>query len=139
MPLPLVSIIIPVYNSAKYLAETIQSALNQTWPDIELVLINNGSTDNSLAIAESFGSEKLKIFSQENKGAGGARNRGLQEAKGDYIQFLDADDLLSPDKIEKQVAQLTGKVDLLSICHTVHFNNNESTVGKLPNAFESTY
>lgn len=139
MPQPLVSIIIPVYNSAKYLAETIQSALNQTWADIELIVINNGSTDNSLSIAESFESEKIKIFSQVNKGASNARNRGLQEATGDYIQFLDSDDLLSPDKIEKQMAQLSGNVGLLSICPTIHFNNNDALIDKLPNAFESTY
>jgi len=136
---PLVSIIIPVYNSAKYLAETIQSALNQSWQNIELIVVNNGSTDNSLAIAESFESEKIKIFSQANKGASGARNRGLQEAKGDYIQFLDADDLLSPDKIEKQMMQLSENADLLSICPTIHFNNNDTLIDKVPNAFESTY
>src|ERR1700744_3507890 len=107
--MPLVSIIIPVYNSEKYLSDAIQSAINQTWSDTEIIIIDDGSTDNSLQVAQQFISEKVKIFHQENKGASVARNYGLTKAKGDYIQFLDADDILSNNKIEAQMTVLAGE------------------------------
>src|SRR5580698_4662849 len=96
---PLVSIIIPSYNSENHLAETIKSALSQTWVNKEIIIIDDGSTDSSVQIAKGFESN-VKVLVQKNKGASAARNAGLKEAKGDYIQFLDSDDLLSPDKIE---------------------------------------
>ncbi len=104
---PLVSIIIPCYNSQQWLAETIESALSQTWTNKEIIVVNDGSTDNSLAVAKSFESSKVKIISQENKGASAARNVALKTAQGDFIQYLDADDLLAPDKIERQLMLLT--------------------------------
>jgi len=122
---PLVSIIIPLFNAEKYIAETIQSALNQTWPNKEIIIINDSSTDNSLAIANKYASENLKIFTQENKGASAARNFGLKEAKGEYIQFLDADDLLSTDKIEGQMGHLKGSKTLIGLCRVVHFDDGD--------------
>jgi glycosyltransferase involved in cell wall biosynthesis len=98
-----VSILIPTYNAEKWLAETIESALNQTYPKIEIIIVDDGSTDSSYAIANSFTSSIIKVIQQENRGCGAARNRALQEAQGTFIQFLDADDLLAPDKIEWQV------------------------------------
>ncbi|HTD40649.1 MAG TPA: glycosyltransferase family A protein [Mucilaginibacter sp.] len=129
----LISIIIPVYNSEQYLAETISSALAQTWPNKEVIIVDDGSTDGSLAVAESFASDAVKVFSQGNKGASVARNKGLQEAKGKYIQFLDADDLLMPDKIEKQIGQLKGSIDTLSICPVVHFYYTDNLSNLKPN------
>lgn len=102
----LVSIIIPVYNAAEWLPETITSALEQTWPEKELIIVDDGSTDNSLAIARSFEASNVKVIGQQNLGACTARNRALQEARGDYIQFLDADDLMAPDKLALQVKRL---------------------------------
>ena len=102
----LVSIIIPCYNSEKWLAETIESALAQTWTNKEIIVVNDGSTDNSLAVAKSFESSIVKVISQENKGASAARNVALKESQGDFIQYLDADDLLAPDKIELQLKLL---------------------------------
>src|ERR1700761_8333481 len=99
----LVSIIIPAYNSAAHLRETIQSALDQTWPEKEIIIVDDGSADHSLAIAKEFKRKDVRVFSQQNKGASAARNKGLREAKGDYIQFLDGDDLLDSLKIEKQL------------------------------------
>ena len=125
MDYPLVSIIIPVYNSEKYLSETVQSALSQTWTNKEIIIVDDGSTDLSLSIAKSFESEVVKVYSQENKGASSARNNGLLAAKGEYIQFLDADDLISPEKIEKQVACLNGSVTHLAISDTIYFNDGE--------------
>jgi glycosyltransferase involved in cell wall biosynthesis len=123
---PLVSIIIPVYNAEKHLAETIQSALSQTLANKEIIIVDDGSVDNSVQIAKGFESDAVKIITQKNKGAAAARNAGLKIAKGDYIQFLDADDLLSPDKIQSQIACLNGSVTHLCTCKTVHFNDGEN-------------
>jgi glycosyltransferase involved in cell wall biosynthesis len=122
---PLVSIIIPLYNAEKYIAETIQSALNQTWPNKEIIVINDRSTDNSLAIAKRYLTENVKVFTQDNKGASAARNYGLRVAKGEYIQFLDADDLLSHDKIEGQMNYLNNSTTHLSLCRVVHFDDGD--------------
>lgn len=103
---PLVSILIPCYNAESWLPETLESALGQTWENIEVIVVDDGSTDNSLAVAKKFESSKVKVISQHNQGASVARNRALQEAQGDFIQYLDADDLLAPDKIEHQVKLL---------------------------------
>ncbi len=108
---PLVSIVIPCYNSELWLEETLESALGQSWPQKEIIVVDDGSTDNSLSIARSFESRGVKVISQENRGGCVARNRGLKEARGDFIQFLDADDLLAPDKIERQLEMLAGRQD----------------------------
>jgi len=100
---PLVSILIPAYNAEPWIADTIKSALNQTWPKVEIVIINDGSRDQTLSIAQQFASEKLSIVSQENQGVCAARNKAFELCQGDYIQWLDADDLLAPDKITKQM------------------------------------
>lgn len=100
---PLVSIIIPCYNAAPWLAETLKSTLVQTWKNIEIIIVDDGSKDNSLSVAKSFESSQVKVISQINQGASVARNAALKEAQGDFIQYLDADDLLAPDKIEIQL------------------------------------
>src|SRR4051812_33984506 len=109
-----VSILIPVYNNEKYLAQTIESALAQTWTNREVIIVDDGSTDNSVLIAKSFMHNGVKVVEQKNGGACKARNRAFQESTGDYIQYLDGDDLLSPNKIEDQINQLKGRVDILS-------------------------
>ena len=91
----MISIIIPVFNSEKYIEQTIKSAIDQTWANKEIIIIDDGSTDNSLAIAKQFKNDRIKIITQQNKGASAARNKGIAEAKGTYIQFLDAVDILS--------------------------------------------
>jgi glycosyltransferase involved in cell wall biosynthesis len=114
----LVSILIPCYNAEKWLQETIESALSQTWPNKEIIIVDDGSTDNSLQVAKQYESNLVKVISQENKGAPAARNMALQYACGDYIQWLDADDILAPDKIEKQmeVALRIGNPKVLLSC-----------------------
>ena len=99
----LVSIIIPAYNAEYWISDTIRSALSQTWPKKEIIIVDDGSTDNTLAIARTFESRIVKVFAQPNKGASAARNEGLRCAEGSYIQWLDADDLLAPDKISHQL------------------------------------
>lgn len=107
MGAPLVSVLIPCYNAAPWLRETLQSVLDQTWPHIEIILVDDGSTDATLAEVERLQRREIKVFTQENGGAASARNRGLEEATGDFIQYLDADDVLAPDKIARQVARLS--------------------------------
>ena len=89
----LVSIIIPAFNSEKYLSETVRSALAQTWPNKEIIVVDDGSSDGTLNVAKQFESRNVKVFTQKNRGAACARNAGLAIAQGDFIQWLDADDL----------------------------------------------
>jgi glycosyltransferase involved in cell wall biosynthesis len=103
---PLVSILIPCHNAARWLAATLDSALAQTWPRCEIVVVDDGSTDDSLALARRFEPRGVRVATQSNRGASAARNAALALAQGDYIQFLDADDLLAPDKIARQLAAL---------------------------------
>ncbi|MEO5910951.1 MAG: glycosyltransferase family 2 protein [Pelobium sp.] len=126
MSLPLISIIIPVFNTEDYLTETIESAKNQTWKNKEIIIIDDGSSDGSFALAKSYENDWIKVFSQENKGASAARNYGLREAKGEYIQFLDADDFISPNKIEFQISLLNEKKNFLCICPTIYFFDGEN-------------
>jgi len=100
---PKISIIIPTYNQAESLQETIESVLNQTYKNIEIIIVDDGSTDNTLEIISSFDNDKIICIQQENKGAGNARNRGIKKANGKYIAFLDSDDLWLKNKLRKQI------------------------------------
>jgi len=102
-----VSILIPCYNVERWIADALESALDQTWPDKEIIVVDDGSTDRSLDIAQGYAHRGVKVIAQKNNGASAARNRGLAEARGSYIQYLDADDLLAPDKIERQMQRLS--------------------------------
>jgi glycosyltransferase involved in cell wall biosynthesis len=106
MSLPLVSILIPCYNAGRWLAATLESALAQTWPHLEIIVVDDGSRDDSPAIARSFEERGVRLILQPNAGASAARNRALRESHGEFLQFLDADDLLSPGKIAAQIALL---------------------------------
>lgn len=108
----LVSIIMPSYNSEKFIAESIQSVKNQTYLNWELIIVDDGSTDQTLYLVNNFCKEdsRIKFTSlQKNFGAGVARNRALQEATGKYIAFLDSDDVWKPEKIQKQISFLQEK------------------------------
>lgn len=94
----LVSIIIPCYNAERWVAEAIQSCLDQTYSPIEIIVIDDGSTDKSLEVIKSFG-HKIRWETGPNQGGNVARNRGLELAKAEWLQYLDADDYLLPDKI----------------------------------------
>jgi Glycosyltransferases involved in cell wall biogenesis len=98
-----VSVIIPVYNTAKYLPEALDSIINQTLQDIEIITINDGSNDNSLQILNDYAQRdsRIKVFSQENSGVAKARNVGMEYAKGDYIYFFDSDDILLPSCLQE--------------------------------------
>jgi glycosyltransferase involved in cell wall biosynthesis len=101
--MPLVSVLIPAYNAEQWIAEAIRSALAQTWPRKEIIIVDDGSGDRTLAVARRFASPELAVVTQQNQGAAAARNRAVSLSQGDYIQWLDADDLLSPDKVARQM------------------------------------
>ncbi len=107
---PLVSILIPAYNAQQWIADTLRSAIAQTWERKEIVIVDDGSSDQTLMIARQFESDSVRIVAQKNRGAAAARNHALTLSRGDYIQWLDADDLLAPDKIERQMAVLDHNV-----------------------------
>jgi glycosyltransferase involved in cell wall biosynthesis len=108
---PLVSILIPAYNAEKWLAETLRSALDQTWDNKEIVVVDDGSKDGTLALARTFESSIVKVFTHVNQGASATRNKAFSLCHGDYIQWLDADDLLAPDKIARQMEALDDAPD----------------------------
>ena len=131
---PLISILIPIYNAEQWIVETLKSALAQTWQHKEIIAVDDGSTDNTLAVAQSFEARGVKIISQDNQGASAARNRALQEAQGDFIQYLDADDLLAPDKIERQMQLFSSKenVDYVASGEWARFYNDTDEAKFIP-------
>lgn len=109
MTRPLVSILIPCHNAAPWLGPTLKSALAQTWPHKEIIVVDDGSTDDSPHILRAHMPRGIRVVTQPKAGASAARNRALREAQGEFFQFLDADDLLSPGKMAAQVALLTAR------------------------------
>jgi len=131
---PKVSVIIPTYNRAKYITEAIESVLNQTYKDYEIIIIDDGSTDNTKQVLDEYLLSKgfkidnkenyclcsltakpytlIRYIYQENKGEAGARNRGIREARGEYIAFLDSDDLWLPNKLKIQVGNLDNNCNI---------------------------
>lgn len=103
---PLVSILIPAYNAAEWISETLRSAVAQTWSRKEIIVVDDGSTDGTADVVRGFASQGVKVVSIENKGLSGAVNHAFRLCQGDYIQELDSDDILAPDKIERQLAAL---------------------------------
>lgn len=101
--MPKISVIIPAYNAELTIKHTIKSVLKQTFTDFEIILINDGSTDRTAEIVREIQDDRIKIFSYQNGGLPVARNRGIDNATGDYLTFLDADDLWTKDKLEKQL------------------------------------
>lgn len=99
---PKVSIIIPVYNGEKYVSEAIKSALNQTYKNIEVIVIDDGSEDKTETICKSFG-KKIKYFKKKNGGVSSALNLAIKKMRGDYFSWLSHDDLYYPEKIERQI------------------------------------
>lgn len=104
--MPKVSVVIPAYNAMGYLPETLESVLRQTFTDLEVLIINDGSSDNIVEWASSVKDSRVRLVSQTNQGVSVARNTGIAQAQGEYIAFLDADDLWEPTKLEKQVSRL---------------------------------
>lgn len=128
---PLVSVIIPIYNVEKYIAAAIDSVLEQSYDNFELLLIDDESPDSSVEIAKSYTDQRIQIISQINRGLAGARNTGLNAAKGQYIALLDADDLWHPDKLTKHVEHLANNLDIdISYCPSLFIDEQGRTIGQ---------
>ena len=117
--LPSVSVVVPCFNGATFLEDTLNSALNQTHRPQEIIVVDDGSTDESANIAESFG-HPVQVLRQENQGESVARNRGIDEAKGEWIAFLDADDFWTPEKLERQL-QAVDDDAVGCVCNVFYF------------------
>ena len=130
---PLVSIITPLYNAESFIAETIQSILDQTYTNWEQIIVDDASSDRSLEVAESFAAKdgRIRIESlNENRGAAFCRNRATELANGDFIAFLDSDDLWHPEKLERQLAFM--KANDCDVCYTsyLHIDEHGESLGK---------
>ena len=114
MASPLVSVCIPCHNAAPYVGQAIESVLSQSWPKIEIILVDDGSTDGSIRVCKRYESATLRVIPAAFGSASKSRNRALSEAQGELIKFLDADDLLSPGAIEAQVRRLGERSDAVA-------------------------
>jgi len=123
--IPLVSIVIPSYNAERFIEETLDAVVHQSWKNCEAFVIDDGSKDKTVERARKFESDRVKIIVQSNQGACVARNKGLAASKGNYIQYLDADDVLSYDKVEAQVDILEKNKGYMGISPSVHFMDGE--------------
>lgn len=126
----LISVIIPVYNVEKYLEQCLDSVINQNLQDIEIICVDDGSTDNSPSILEKFSSKdnRIKIFSKENGGQASARNLGIKKAKGKYIAFVDSDDFIKEDMFVKlyDVAE-NNNLDI-AMCKIALYDDNTGNI-----------
>lgn len=116
----LITCIIPVYNGERYLREAIDSIFQQTYPSLELIVADDGSTDRTRAVIASYG-DKIRCLSQPNSGPATARNLGVRAATGEYVAFLDADDVWHPEKLERQIARFDARPGL--DCCVTHVQN----------------
>lgn len=119
----LVSILIPCYNAQLYVAESVESALGQTWPNIEVIVVDDGSTDESVEVLKSFG-QRIRFEAGPNHGACLARNRAFELSHGEYIQFLDADDKLDPHKLSKQLQLMETEQADMVLCNIGLFGDS---------------
>ena len=125
----LVSVIVPVYNVAQYVAECLNSLLNQTYRNLEIIVVDDGSTDNSLQICNTFLSDtRVKVFHKENGGLSDARNYGLEKATGDFVLFIDSDDFLDLDMIRVLYSNLQSTNSDISICGSYKYYSKDKVI-----------
>jgi glycosyltransferase involved in cell wall biosynthesis len=122
-----ISVVIPAYNSARYIRETLESVLAQTYPPLEIIVVDDGSTDETSAIVQSFAS-RVRLLQQEHQGVSEARNFGIQQAKGDYIAFIDSDDLWLPEKLALQAACIIEKQVVWVSCFADYLNDSDGRI-----------
>ncbi|MBA7608924.1 Undecaprenyl-phosphate 4-deoxy-4-formamido-L-arabinose transferase [subsurface metagenome] len=140
---PKVSVIIPLYNQKQYVGEAIESILNQTYPNIEIIVVNDGSTDNPFSVLEKY-KKNIILINQENKGLAAARNTGLKNCSGEYIQFLDADDFLHKNKIKLQLEFSEIQDNTVSYCEIARYYDDSKhissrNVGEIEDIFLQYY
>lgn len=131
-----VSLIVPVYNTSKYLEKCINSLINQTLKDIEIIIINDGSTDNSEKIIKKFNDKRIKYIAKQNEGIGKTRNLGIEKATGEYLAFVDSDDYLSIDFCKKMYTKATSDNCDIVICNFFEVRHN--LIGIKFNDFKDT-
>lgn len=133
MTAPLISIIIPCHNARRWIGDTIASALAQDWRPLEVIVVDDGSQDDSLTVARAWRAPELQVIATANRGASAARNTGVAVARGEFVQYLDADDLLAPDKLSRQMA-LASSVgpDVLTFGSVVHFQDGQPPASGVP-------
>ncbi|NEO98993.1 MAG: glycosyltransferase family 2 protein [Symploca sp. SIO2E9] len=125
-----VSIIVPVYRAEKFIAATVNSVLEQTYDNFELLIIDDDSPDRSIEICQQFQDSRIKIFRQQNRGLSGARNTGIRHAQGEYLAFLDPDDLWLPEKLEKHVQHLNSSPDVgISFSRSAFIDEDGKSLG----------
>lgn len=124
----LISIIVPIYNAEKFIRQCLSSLLTQTYINLEIILINDGSTDNSLNICQQIKQhdKRIRIINQENKGASIARLEGIKQAKGKYLSFVDSDDLIEPDYIEQLITAIEKHQTMIAACNMIKHSEKES-------------
>lgn len=128
-----VSVIMPCYNAALYVSQSLESILNQTYENIEIIIVNDGSTDNTEEIVKSFNDKRIKYFFQQNRGQCAASNLGIQKSSGNYIKFFDADDLMNPEHLEQQLKRLNGSTKNIASCAWGRFyDGNPSSTKFIP-------
>ncbi len=120
---PVVSVIIPAYNAESFIKETIESALNQTYKNIEVIVVDDGSTDNTEKIVKSIDDKRIKYIKQNNRGVSAARNKGIEVSKGEFIALLDHDDIWLPRKLEKQLPLFSDPQVGLVFSDTIFFKD----------------
>jgi glycosyltransferase involved in cell wall biosynthesis len=130
-----ISVVIAAYNSAGYIRETLDSVLAQTFPPLEVIVVDDGSTDETAAIVRTYAG-RVRLLQQENRGEPASRNRGIREAQGDYIAFIDADDLWLPEKLERQAACIMEKRVAWVSCGADFF---EDSTGKILASYRKKY
>ena len=141
--MPKISIIIPLYNQKRYVKQAIDSILKQTYNDFEIIVVEDGSTDNPDGILRKYQNE-IKVIKKRNGGLATARNVGIKESTGDYLQFLDADDFLNKDKLRLQISFMHEKNAMISYCEITQYDqaNNKfflSYVGNREDIFQNLY
>lgn len=135
--MPKISVIIPVYNTEKYLKECLDSIINQTLKDIEIICVDDGSTDGSLVILQEYAEKdkRIKILKGKGTGAGGARNVGLDVAQGEYLLFLDSDDFFELNMFEKMYRKGIETASDIVLCNACRFNTNDGTFNDYETSF----
>lgn len=128
---PLVSICIPAFNASAYINESINSIISQSYQNLEIIIVNDGSTDNTLSLLEEYNDSRIRIINQTNKGQCNAANQAFKASKGEYIKFFDADDILSENFIESQMVRLNGRKDAIASSSWGRFQNNDINSFKL--------
>jgi glycosyltransferase involved in cell wall biosynthesis len=133
---PLVSVVIPVYNVERFIKTCLDSVLAQSYENLEVLVVDDGSPDQSISVVEQYNDQRLRIIRQKNRGLAGARNTGIREARGDFIALLDSDDFWSADKIQKHVAVMVANPKCgLSFSASVFVDENGESLNRLQEPF----